>query len=46
MTGIVHLHRVELTAGEKVILRHLSECVIYVSFSYIVDIVDGTFRQE
>ena len=42
----VCLHRIELTAKEKVISRQPFMYVIYLSLSYLVDIVDGTFRQE
>ena len=42
----VCLHRIELTAQEEVLLRQPFMYVIYLSLSYLVDIVDGTFRQE
>lgn len=45
MTDIVCLHRVELMAREEVILRQLFVSVIYLSFSYMVNIVDWTRRQ-
>lgn len=44
MTDIVCLHRVELMARGEVILRQLFVSVIYLSFSYMVDIVDWTCR--
>lgn len=42
----VCLHRIELTAKEEVILRQPFMYVTHLSLSYLVDIVDGTFRQE